>query len=54
MSTDKTLEIVNVLTDLIFLTILLIQQISQKSDEEVIEAIHKQRERTNALLKELR
>ena len=54
MKTAKTLDLVNVATDLVFLSLLLLQQISNKSQEEVIAAIQAEGKKSKRLLELLR
>ena len=50
----KTLELINTLSDLVLMTLVLLQQITKKTDAEVENAMETARVKTKDLLKQLR
>jgi len=51
---DDVIEVIDKLTDILFLTMWLLQQITGKSQEEVLTAIGSEGAKTDELLKKLR
>jgi hypothetical protein len=51
---ENTIEIIDKATDLIFLSLALIQLVSSKTPEEVLEAIKAEGQKTDELLAKLR
>ena len=52
--TAKVIDAVDKLTDILFLTLMLIQQISSKTQDEILDAIKTEGAKTDELLKKLR
>ena len=52
--TEKIIEIVDALTTIAALSLAIIQQVSGKSDEDVMKSIQEQGTKTDELLKKLR
>lgn len=51
---DKTIVMIDRITDLVFMSIMILQEVSGKSQDEIISAIKEEGEKTDALLARLR